>query len=124
VVEVDLDGEVGELKVTVQEFYDGVVLEEVSLPRSLDGDLRALVAPHATTPPGARREEAAALFLHHRDHLSAAVYRWTGLLPERARALGLSYLASEREQVLCDLACLLAALAMNHAHTGAYVRGT
>ncbi len=135
VVEVDLDGDVGELKVTVQEFYDDLEREDVSLPRSLDGDLRALVAPHAAAPPGARREEAAALFLHHRDPLSAAVYRWTGLLPgraralidhltERARALGLTYLASEREEVLCDLACLLAALAMNHAHTGAYVTGT
>jgi len=135
VVEVDLDGDVGELEVTVQEFYDNLELEQVSLPRSLDGDLWALVAPHSAAPPGARREEAAALFLHHRDHLSGAVYRWTGLLPERARALidhlteraralGLSYLASEREQVLCDLACLLTALAMNHVHTGAYVRGT
>ena len=135
VVEVDLDGDVGGLKVTVQEFYDNLELEQVSLPRSLDGDLRVLVAPHAAAPPGAAREEAAALFLHHRDHLAGAVYRWTGLLPERgralidylterARALGLSYLASERDQVLCDLACLLAALAMNHARTGAYVRET
>ena len=134
VVEVELDGDVGELKFTVQEFYDDVEREEVSLPRSLDGDLRALVAPHGVAPPGAQREEAAALFLHHRVHLSSAVYRWTGLLPERARALvdhlterartlELSYLGSEREQVLCDLACLLAALAMNHAHTGSYVRG-
>ncbi len=132
---VDLDGEVGELNVTVQEFYNDIELEEVTLPRSLDGDLWALVAPHAATLRGAQREEAAALFLQHRDHLSGAVYRWTGLLPERgralidhlterARALGLSYIADEREQVLCDLACLLAALAMNHAHTGAYVRGT
>jgi hypothetical protein len=135
VVEVDLDGEVGDLKVTVQEYYDDVEREVVSLPKSLDGDLWALVAPHAAAPPGAPREKAAALFLSHRDHLSAAIYRWTGLLPERARALidhlterarslGLTYLASEREEVLCDLACLLAALAMNHAHTGEYVRGT
>ena len=134
-VEVDLDGEVSELEITVQEFYDDADLEKVSLPRSLDGDLRALVAPHAAAPAGAKREEAAALFHQHRDHLSAAVYRWTGLLPERARALvdhlteraralGLTYLSSERDEVLCDLACLLAALAMNHAHTGAYVRGT
>jgi Putative zinc-binding metallo-peptidase len=134
VAAVDLDGEVCELKVTVQKFYDNVELEEISLPRSLDGDLRALVAPHASAPPGALREEAAALFLQHRGSLSAAVYRWTGLFPERARAiidhlteraraLGLTYLASEREEVLCDLACLLAALAMNHAHTGAYVKG-
>jgi len=127
--------EVGGLKVTVQEFYDNLELEQVSLPRSLDGDLRALVAPHAAAPPGAAREEAAALFLRHRDHLAGAVYRWTGLLPERGRAPHrlphrartcprLSYLASERDQVLCDLACLLAALAMNHAHTGSYVRET
>lgn len=135
VVEVDLDGGVDDLKVTVQEYCDDVEREAVSLPRSLDGDLWALVAPHAAAPPGAPREKAAALFFSHRDHLSAAVYRWTGLLPERARALidhlterahslGLTYLASEREEVLCDLACLLAALAMNHAHTGEYVRGT
>jgi hypothetical protein len=135
VVEVDLDGGVDDLKVTVQEYYDDVEREAVSLPRSLDGDLRALVAPHAAAPPGAPREKAAALFSSHRDHLSAAVYRWTGLLPGRARALidhlterahslGLTYLASEREEVLCDLACLLAALAMNHGHTGEYVRGT
>jgi len=134
-VEVDLDGGVDDLQVTLQEFYDDAEREAVSLPRSLDGDLRALVASHAPSPPGAQREEAAALFRSHRDHLSGALYRWAGLLPERARALvdhlterarvlELTYLASEREQVLCDLACLLSALAMNHASTGVYVRGT
>ena len=135
VVEVDLDGGVDDLKVTVQEFYDDVEREEVHLPKSLDGDLRALLAPHAASPPGAQREDAAALFLFHRDHLSAAIYRWTGLLPERARALvdhvteraralELTYLAAEREEVLCDLACLLAALAMSQSPTGSHVRET
>jgi len=86
-------------------------------------------------PPEAQREEAAALFSTTATpspppstvgpaSSPSAPAPLMDHLTERARSLGLTYLASEREEVLCDLACLLAVLAMNHAHTGAYVRGT
>ena len=122
---VDLDTEVGEIEDTVGSFYDADGDGVPDLPASLDGDLAALAAPHAPGPGDAPREALAALVRRHRDHLAAAVYRWTGLDPARgqalldhlagrAAALGLACLASERAPVLADLACLATTLALSY----------
>ena len=127
VTDAELDADVGEIEDTVEEFFADE-LPVASLPNSVDADLRALLSPHTPTTAGAQpvvREPAAPFLRRHRDHLAAAVYRWTGVFPEkiqpllvyleqRAERLDLTYLATERDEVLADLASFVTTLAMNY----------
>lgn len=132
VTTVDLDGNVNELSVTLQDFYDGVELAGLSIPRSLDGDLRGVFSPWsgqeraAETP---RRGSGAGLLRRHRDLLANTIFQWTGVQPEllcsllthladRAEALGLNYPMAERDEVLVHVSAFLTTLAMNYVYKG------
>ena len=130
VTDAELDTDVSEIEETVEDFFV-YELPTVSLPESVDGDLRTLLSPHTYAVAGAR-EPAAPFLRRHRDHLAASVYRWTGVYPERiqpildhlerrAADLGLTYLASEREEVVADLACFVTTLAMNYVQRKAFM---
>ena len=132
VTNVNLDGKVDDLSVTLQDFYGGVELEGLSIPRSLDGDLRGIFAPWAgieRTLTKMRLGSGAALLSRNRDMLANTVYQWTGVEPEllgsllthlavRAKDLGLSYPMSERDTVLVQISAFLSTLAMNYVYKG------
>lgn len=130
VTDAELDTDVSEIEDTVADFFEDE-LPAISLPASVDADLRILLSPHTLGAAGSR--EPAAPFLHrHRDHLAASVYRWTGVYPERvqpilnhlerrAADLNLTFLASEREEVVADLACFITTLAMNYVQRKAFM---
>jgi hypothetical protein len=130
--ERDLD--VGEISMSLDQYYKSLPRGETEFPRGLDGALRTIfdeVGGSAEgTARGATRAAAALIKKSERD-LVANVYRWTGHFPERTRgllrhlgeraaALGLAY-AEEREgSVAVALTTLVTALAMNWVHGGSY----
>jgi len=130
-----IDVEACNMHKTVQEFYDEVEIQGVTLPLSLDGDLRGLFVPHAAaTGQGEadRLGSAAALIRLHENELSGSVYRWTAVdqglvyalldhLAHRAEELHLSYPLSQRENVLIQLSGFLTTLAMNYVYKGGFI---
>jgi hypothetical protein len=131
----DLDEDVGELAVSVEQFY-GLPpgTDRVDLP-GLDGALRAIfedLGHPEVAPADAPRQPASALVRLLEPDLTAAVYRWTGHFPERTRpllrlladradALNQVYPEDRRTQAIVALSCLVATLAMNHVHRGTYM---
>jgi hypothetical protein len=132
--EVDLDAAAEELPYSLQEYYRRQALAEAALPPGLDGSLRSIfeelgVPEDATTT--APRRPASALVRRLAPELTANVYRWTGLFPERTRAL-LQQLAERCDQLrqvypadrevpaAVALTTLVTALAMNRVHRGSY----
>ena len=131
VQEVELDSDVREIRATVQEFYGGFQAGDVKVPKSLDGDLRAIFARANATPAaeGARAGDAALLLQRQRHFLANSVYRWTGVDPAviapviahlvgRARELKLAYPLNQRDEVLVELSGFLTTLAMNYVYAG------
>jgi hypothetical protein len=129
-----LHEEVGDLAVTVEQFYGPPPVSEEVLP-GLDGSLRAIfedLGHPEVAPAEVPRRAASELIALLETDLMAAVYRWTGHFPERTRpllrllarradALGQVYPESRRDQAIAALSCLVTTLAMNHVHRGTYM---
>mgnify|MGYP001264469565 CR=1 FL=1 len=131
-----LDEDVSQIQLTLEEFYADPGKDEVSIPRSLDGDLKAIFAAEALNPlaksVGGRRGSASSLLRRHRDSLCNAVFRWTAVDPavtrpivdhlyRRARELGLDYPLAARDEVLVQLSGFLTTLAMNYVYKGRFI---
>ena len=132
----DLDLEASQMVITVQDFYREPVQTPLTVPRSLDGDLRAIFAPIAPAPTasdGPPRVGSAQLLLKRQaDPLASTVYRWTGVDPfivrqifthliRRASEMKLTYPLALRDAVLVQLTGFLTTLAMNYVHKGAFI---
>lgn len=128
VTAVELDEDVGELNEPLEAYYRRLaVVRGEPMPR-LDGDLRALFEEE-----GAGERRPAGPFIRRLERpLCADVYRWTGHLPERTRALvrhlagradelHLTYPESAEPRVAVGLTAMVTTLAMNHIYGGAYV---
>jgi hypothetical protein len=127
----DLDEDVGELAVTVDDFYGPAAGPDSDLlPPGLDAALRD-VFPSSDAASGDHRP-ASRLIAELELPLVASIYHWTGHFPERTRpllrqlasradALGLSLAAEDASRAGVALASLVTALAMNHVHRGAYL---
>jgi hypothetical protein len=137
----ELDLDVGEISMSLEQYYKSLPRGEAEFPRGLDGALRAIfdevggtveAAPPAAegAAPSATRPAAALIRRAERD-LLANVYRWTGHFPERTRglvrhlgeraaALGLVYAEEREASVAVALTTLVTALAMNWVHGGSY----
>jgi hypothetical protein len=128
------DEDVGELAVSVEQYY-GRPPEGSPAPwPGLDGALRAIfedLGHPEVAPADAPRRPASALIRLLETDLMAAVYRWTGHFPERTRpllrllaaradALDQVYPESHRAQAIVALSCLVTTLATNHVHYGTY----
>lgn len=128
----ELDLEASQMVITVQDFYREPAESPVTVPRSLDGDLRAIFAP-VGPPPGEPRLGSAPLLLKRQaDQLASTVYRWTGVDPfivrqifqhliRRATEMKLTYPLALRDAVLVQLTGFLTTLAMNYVHKGAFI---
>lgn len=135
VTDTQIDDEVSGIHTTLQEYYGSVDASEVSIPRSLDGDLQAIFARRAAAPAEtARTGDAALLLRRQQDSLVRSVYRWTGVDPaelyplvehlaRRAAALQLDYALHERDAILVELSGFLTTLAMNYVYTGKFIGG-
>lgn len=139
VTSTELDNEVSELRLTVQEFYEEIQVGATSIPRSLDGDLRAIFAapaPAGSAAPApetaARPGSAAALLRRQRDFLANVVYHWTGVdddlvrqllrhLIHRAHEMRLTYPVGKRDELLVEMAGFLTTLAMNYVYKGHFI---
>lgn len=134
ITDAEVDTDVSEIEDTVEDFFADE-LPIISMPNSVDADLRTLFAAHTLTRAGTQplsHERASPFLRRHRDHLAFAVYRWTGVSPERiqpllvyleqrAEHLGLTYIATERDEVLADLASFVTTLAMNYIQRHAFM---
>jgi len=136
VTDTTIDDEVSGIHRTLQEYYGSVDDSEVSIPRSLDGDLQAILARRAEAPAETERRtgDAALLLRRQQDSLVRSVYRWTGVDPallypliehlaRRATALKLDYALHERDAILVELSGFLTTLAMNYVYTGKFIGG-
>ncbi|HUR29268.1 MAG TPA: putative zinc-binding metallopeptidase [Planctomycetota bacterium] len=128
------DQEVGELAISLQEYYSKLDKSEDGLPPGLEGALTAIFedfgAPESESTVA--RKPAAALLKNMERELVANVYLWTGHFPERTRALvrHLATRAEELQQVYpadqeatlsIAITTFVTALAMNHVHRGTYL---
>jgi hypothetical protein len=120
----DLDEEVGEVALSLDDFYRGWS-HGGDFPAGLDGALRAIFGEEAGAP-------ASELLIRMQRELPAEVYRWTGHFPERTRALlahlatrasalGLCHDAARERETVLALTTFVTALAMNHVHRGSYM---
>jgi hypothetical protein len=130
--ERDLD--VGEISMSLDQYYKSLPRGETEFPRGLDGALRTIFDDVGGSAEGSVRgaaRPAAALIKKSERDLVANVYRWTGHFPERTRgllrhlgeraaALGLAYAAEREGSVAVALTTLVTALAMNWVHGGSY----
>ncbi len=134
VTSAQIDQEARDMHKTVQEYYDEVRLADVSIPRSLDGDLQVIFARRTAAAAAAeqRMGDGAALLLRQRDSLVKSVYRWTGVDPDllyqllahlgaRAKALSIDYALAERDAILVELSGFLTTLAMNYVYRGKFI---
>jgi glutaredoxin len=134
VTRVELDLQSSEIQETVQEYYEQVDLGSVTIPHSLDGDLRMIFAPHAPPAPGEGPPAGSAphLLRRQKDALANAVYTWTGVDPSilapvvqhlvrRAAEMKLTYRLPDRDAIVVQLTGFLTALAMNHVYKGNFV---
>jgi hypothetical protein len=133
VTSAELDDDVSGIYYSLEQYYQSYATDTESGAAGLDGDLRAIFddlneaeggAPHETLP-------AAELIRRHERQLMAAVFRWTGHFPEktrglvrdlakRAEALKQVYPREAEDEALVAVTTLVASLAMNFVHRGAY----
>jgi hypothetical protein len=129
-----LDEDVGQIAISVEQYYKEQPRGDAEFPRGLDGALRAMfeetAAPAEGAAPDARRP-ASALIRKCEKELLANVFRWTGHFPERTRGLvrhlaeradqlGLVCEASHERAATIAVTTLVTALAMNWIHGGTY----
>src|SRR5262249_30650499 len=100
VVAEDADEDVGDLALSLEQYYRDLAPPEAPSSADLDEALRTIFGDFAETDSGtgpAARRPAAALIRRLERSLMADVYRWTGYFPERTRVL-LRHLARRAEQ--------------------------
>ena len=125
----ELDEDVGQLEVSVEDFYGGEPAEREA-PPGFDGALHTLFEESEEGVADPR--PAAELLRRLARELGPVVFRWTGHFPEhtnrlvrqmarRAETLDLSYAAPREAEVAREVAVLVAALAMNHVQNGSYL---
>jgi hypothetical protein len=139
VTSVDLDEDVGDIGISIDDYYSVVAAgpdegETVLQPgidaalRSIFEDLGVPESSPATTP----RRRASGLIARLERDLIEHTYRWTGHFPERTRpllrhlarradALALAYPEHRETTAIVALTTLVATLAMNYVQRGAYV---
>ena len=131
----DLDLDVSEIGRSIDQFYAGPAGPPEPLPPGLDGALGAIFEDLGNlkdAPPDAPRKLASALIGRLERDLAAAVFRWTGHVPERtvpllrhladrADRLHLLYPEHPEARAAVALTCLVTTLAMNHVRTGSYL---
>jgi hypothetical protein len=128
VTAAELDEDVSGIQYSLEQFYQGLSTETESGAAGLDGDLRAIFddLQEATNGSAVETLPAADLIRRHERQLMAAVFRWTGHFPEKTRSLvrGLARRAEVLKQVYprgtVAVTTLVASLAMNFVHRGAY----
>ncbi len=132
---VELDEDVGELSVSVDQYYHTAVQDSEELPAGLEGSLRAIFEDfgHAEiSNPEVKRIPASQLIGDLERSLMADIYRWTGHFPERTRALlrRLAQTADEFQQVYPEdreleaataFTTFVTSLATNYVHGGDYL---
>jgi hypothetical protein len=129
-----VDEDVGEIALSLDDFYRGWDASTPDEPPGLDGALRAVFASSkpAELKEGAALKDGAALLKRIESTLATEIYRWTGHFPERARPLlrqlgeraarlELRYPAADEPRVIVALTALVTALAMNYVHHGSYL---
>jgi hypothetical protein len=123
----ELDEDVGEIEYSLDDYYKTQEPEGAELPAGIDGALRAIFED--LTGPG---EQASRFIRDAEPELLASVYRFTGLFPERTRALlyhlaaradalGLPMDRSREREALVALTAFVTALAMNRVVSGSYL---
>jgi hypothetical protein len=133
VTAAELDEDVSGIQYSLEQYYQGLSAEAESGAAGLDGDLRAIFDDLQEASNGGSTEAlpAADLIRRHERQLMAAVFRWTGHFPEKTRSLvrGLARRAEALKQVyprgaedeaIVGVTTLVASLAMNFVHRGAY----
>jgi hypothetical protein len=133
VTDSSLDEDVSTIGLTLEEFYAGGE-NDISVPRSLDGDLRAIFAPTAlsATTEATRMGSGATLIKRNADVLANMVFRWTGVDPavvkpivqhmaRRGKDLDLAYPLADRDHVLMQLSAFCTTLSMNYVYKGRFI---
>jgi hypothetical protein len=132
---VELDEDVGELALSVDQYYQGVAAEGAELPAGLEGSLRAMfenLGEPEASDPSVPRVAASHLIRRLERNLMADIYRWTGHFPERTRMLlrRLAQCADDLQQVYPQdrelevataLTTFVTSLATNYVHRGSYL---
>jgi hypothetical protein len=130
-----IDTDVCDIRKTVAQFYDEGEIRGVALPRSLDGDIRAIFSAYRAQAGDADAggvAKAASLIRRHEDEMADAVYRWTGMdheltyalldhVADRAGRMDLSYPLAHQDRVLVQLSAFLTTLAMNYVYRGSFI---
>jgi hypothetical protein len=130
VTDVEADEDVGELHVSLDEYYRATSGGRVEPPPGLDGALQTMFEDLGGSGANAPRP-AAELIRAVEVELVTNVYRWTGHFPERTRgllrrmaeraeALKLVIVQGREREAAIAVATFVTALAMNHVHTGSY----
>jgi hypothetical protein len=132
VTAAELDDDVSGIQYSLEQYYQDLGAETESGAAGLDGDLRTIFDDlQESANAEAEILPAADLIRSHERQLMAAVFRWTGHFPEKTRSLvrGLAKRAEALKQVyprgaedeaIVALTTLVASLAMNFVHRGAY----
>ena len=129
-----LDEDVGELSISVDQFYRSEPRSEAEFPRGLDGALLTIFDEVRQPADGSAEPTdrlASGLIRRTERDLLTNVYRWTGHFPEKTRVL-VKHLAERADhlKLVCPedredaavvgLTTLVTALAMNWVHGGTY----
>ena len=133
VTATDLDEDVSAIDYSLEQYYQSYAVDTESGAAGLDGDLRAIFDDLNEAEDGAAHETrpAAELIRRHERQLMASVFRWTGHFPEktrslvrnlakRAEALKQVYPRAAEDEAVVAVTTLVASLAMNFVHRGAY----
>jgi hypothetical protein len=127
----DIEGDVGELGITLEDYYGHMGHPVGEFPQGLDGALRAIFDELVPEPSDAAPKPASRLIRSLERELMANIFRWTGHFPERTRALlrhlaeradalSLVYDPTRESEATLGLTTFVSALAMNHVHSGSY----
>jgi hypothetical protein len=133
---VDFDEDVGELGLSIEEYYASLSsTADPTLRPGIDAPLRSLFEDFTTTEPGVEHaplRPVKALIGQLEPVLVEHVYRWTGHFPERTRpllrhlaeraeALELVYPEDRQTTAIVALTTLVVTLAMNYTQRGTYL---
>jgi hypothetical protein len=132
VTAVELDEDVGDLELSLGQYYGTAPAGAAEFPPGLDGALRTIFEDSGTPADATARRPASELIRRLEGDLLANVYRWTGHFPERTRELlrhlrqradqlQQVYPAARETRAAVALTTLVTALAMNHVHRGTYL---
>ncbi len=126
VTATDPDEDVGSIGVSLDDYYQSTDAEESAPGKALDATLRSIFQDRFDLPDagGAPQQSGADLIRKLQAEIQVDVYRWTGLFPERTRALlrhlaeraeqqGLAYPANRATDVAVALTAFVTSLAMN-----------